>query len=104
MVWGLSSAPECDALTKPFGGPGFIDFPGCDSQHGLLGFVDVWRVGLPGPAIEVNEHHESRPGCSLVVVEKRMVPGEPADEDGRFVVKVRVELLVAKSRLRRVQG
>jgi hypothetical protein len=33
-----------------------------------------------------------------------MVPGEPADEDGRFVVKVRVELLVAKSRLRRVQG
>jgi hypothetical protein len=51
VVWGLSSAPECDALTKPFGGPGFIDFPGCDSQHGLLGFVDVWRVGLSDPVM-----------------------------------------------------
>jgi hypothetical protein len=33
-----------------------------------------------------------------------MVPGEPADEDGRFVVEIRVELLFARSRLRRVKG
>jgi hypothetical protein len=46
-----------------------VDLTCRDGAHRRLGGVDVWRIGIPVAAVEVDEHDERRPGGALVAVD-----------------------------------
>lgn len=66
----------------------------------FFGLADVGRVGVPGAAVEADEHDQRRPGRPLVPVGEGMVPGIPVC----LVANVGAELHVPELRLRGVQA
>jgi hypothetical protein len=76
---------EVHPVSQPGGEPAFVDLVGGDSEHCLLGLVDVGRVRVPRPAVEVDEQDHGRPRGALVPIKQRMVPGEATGENGRLV-------------------
>ncbi len=62
------------------------------------------RVGPdPRSTVEIDEQKQGRPGRALVAIGQRMIPSKAAREHCRLVVRVRIEVLVAVARLRRMQ-
>ena len=56
------------------------------------------------PAVEINEQDQARPRGAFVAVGGRMVPCKSAREDGCFVVRVGIEVLIAEACRWRVES
>ena len=77
------------AASEPVSEPGFVDIPGGDGQHGLLGVIDIGKIGFPPDVIEIEEQNQRSPCRSLVAVWQGVVPGQAARQHGGFVGQVR---------------
>ena len=75
-----------------------------DIEHGLDSVIHVGWVRIPRSTVEIDEQQQARPRRALVAIGQRMIPRKAAREYGRLVVQVRVEILVSKTGLWRVQS
>ena len=57
----VSSLIEPDSLSEPVLCPFFVDFSGGDSDHRLLGLVEVGRVGISMTLVEINKEDQCCP-------------------------------------------
>src|ERR1700730_4262973 len=100
----MKASGKSHPLSEPGSEPGFVDLVSGNSEHGLLSLIDGGWVGRPGDSVEIEEHHQGRPGRTLVAIEERVVPPQPAGEDGGLAEQVGVELLATEAGARGVQG
>ena len=77
----LRRSTERDAPAQPGRERLLIDLSGRDSEHGLLGVIDIRGIGIPGAAVEIDEHDQCSPRGSLVAIGQRMVAGESPAQD-----------------------
>ena len=80
-----------------------VNFACRDIEHGLDSVIHVGWVRIPRSTVEIDEQQQARPRRALVAIGQRMIPRKAAREYGRLVVQVRVEILVSKTGLWRVQ-
>ena len=88
---------ELDALAEPICDSCLVNVSRRDGEHDVHSVVDVGWVGVPVPAVEIDEQDQARPRGAFVAVGERMVPRKSARDDGCFVVRVGIEVLIAEA-------